>query len=106
HRNGSGFFFFSGGGQKVIPMYKEPVNSPFVTREMRELENAKIVRSKPPQPERAEPLIDFKVYEQQAKPKEKQIDATTFLPHIVPNPYYGAGMMQWPYYSNPMLTPV
>lgn len=60
-----------------------------------------------------EPLIDFKVYEQQSKQsapsKQKEIDGTSFLPHLMPNPYtnpmLGTGST-WPYYYPNTVNPI
>lgn len=105
----------NGGDQKVIPLYKEPRNSPFKTKESQHIDASRsreLLKDLSKGQTTNDPLIDFKVYEQRSKqsaPGKKEIDATSFLPHIMPNPYtnptFGAGSAQ-PYYYPSTANPI
>ena len=97
-----------GGSGRIIPIYKDPVNSPFVSNSQKE---TNIIRTKEtkqyeqtqqtqqpkqyeqtqqpqqPQQQKLDPLVNLQVYQQNVKPKETKSIGTFNMP-IVPTPYF------------------
>lgn len=78
-------FFLKKGGERIIPLYKEPKNSPFLSNEQKQIYNKERgpVEEKPKQDEKK--ILDLQLYQQQ-KPKQDQqgLDPNKFLPVILP----------------------
>lgn len=86
-----------GGNGKVIPLYKEPVNSPFIPNIQKEIYQTK--KEEMAQKQQAlqgaqgqgqhgkgEPLVNLQVYQQQQS--QKQPRPSLFAPITAPSPYY------------------
>jgi len=98
-----------GGTGKIIPLYQEPVNTPFIPKVQKEIENAEIHPRKPlyePPQEYpkytapgSKPLLDLQVY-QPPKPKQAQpkISPAMYMPiptqGVYTPPQYNS---YWPY---------
>jgi hypothetical protein len=89
-------FIHSGGGEKVIPMYREPINTSSLPNEQKQIFQEKIAEKgqKPP----LQPTINFQYYQPPPKPREqpKSIDPNMFMP-IYPQSL--AYPPQWSYYG-------
>jgi hypothetical protein len=92
------------GGQRVVPLYKEPKNSPFIPNIQKQIYGERLVESGhyPAQPGQQpaqdstgyqqrpglNPLVNLQVY-QPTKPKEgPKMQPNLFYPTAVPTPYY------------------
>lgn len=83
------------GGQRIVPLYKEPKNSPFIPNIQKQIygeriaENTKTNQHQNTNQSKLNPIVNLQVY-QPPKPREptKPNIPAVFYPPSVPNPYF------------------
>lgn len=120
----TGIFFFRGGGEKVIPLYKEPKYSPHVPNLQKDVARDRFMETKrPPIPGKGpgkgpgpgkgfqqpplsqqrpfpgqKPLVDLQVYEAaKPRPKKPPVDPALFMPVYTNTPYSLPSTYRYPY---------
>lgn len=80
----------TGGSEKIIPLYKEQKNTPFIPNEQKEIYRNRLNEQRPQLPPQQSiidpknpPMVNLQVY-QPTKPKDKPNDPSAFIASTVP----------------------
>lgn len=78
------------GGERIVPLYNEPKNTPFVSSERREIYNRSKAKLKKDEEKSLktdriglDPVVKFEMYSPPKEEKQKYIDPNQFLPTII-----------------------